>query len=189
MSSLRQAAISLFETLDELRIIYAVGGSFASSLHGVSRATQDLDIVIDLSEAQVAALFKALSPAFYVDQDSMMLAIRSGIAFNVIHFTSGLKIDLFVATRHPLGAEQLAHRRVEATALLGGEPIEVNVISPDDIVLAKLLWYRAGGDSSERQWNDLANLVAVQGGRLDRGYLEVQAKRLGIADLLKRLLS
>jgi len=84
---------------------------------------------------------------------------------------------------------QLAHRRREATALLGGEVIEVNVISPEDILLAKLLWYREGGDVSERQWNDLSNLVVVQSGRLDREYLNAQAKRLGVADLLIRLLS
>jgi hypothetical protein len=189
MSSLREAAISLFETLDRMGIVYAVGGSFASSLHGIARATQDIDIVVDLRADQVAGLFNALAPAFYLGQDAMMLAFTRGSAFNVIHFESGLKIDLFVASRHPLGAEQLSHRRVEATALLGGEPVEVSIISANDIVLVKLLWYREGGDISERQWNDLANLVAVQGSQLDREYLNIQAKRLGVADLLIRLLS
>ncbi len=63
------------------------------------------------------------------------------------------------------------------------------VISPEDIVLVKLVWYRSRGDSSERQWNDLATLVAVQGRRLARGYLEVKAERLGVADLVYQLLS
>jgi hypothetical protein len=42
MSSLREAAVTLFQILDRLGIIYAVGGSFASSLRGVARATQDI---------------------------------------------------------------------------------------------------------------------------------------------------
>ena len=86
----------------------------------------------------------------------------------VTFFESGLKIDLFVASRRPLGSDQLAHRQLEATALFGGEPIEVSVISAEDILLVKLLWYQEGGNVSERQWNDLLNLVLVQGDRLDR---------------------
>jgi hypothetical protein len=107
----------------------------------------------------------------------------------VIHFESSLKIDLFVAARHPLGADQLAHRRLAPTDLLGGEPIAVSVISAEDILLAKLLWYQEGGNVSERQWNDLLNLVRVQGDRLDRQYLDGQATRLGVSYLLVRLLS
>jgi hypothetical protein len=188
MSSLREAAVALFRTLDRQGIVYAVGGSFASSLHGIARATQDIDIVVDLRADQIADLCKALAPQFYLDEGSMLGAIGRGGAFNLIHFESGLKIDVFVASRHPLGAEQLSHRRVEATALLGGEPMKVSVISPDDILLVKLLWYRDGGEVSERQWNDLSNLAEVQGNRLDREYLDIQAKRLGVADLLLRLL-
>jgi hypothetical protein len=107
----------------------------------------------------------------------------------VIHFESSLKIDLFVASQHPLGSYQLAHRRLEPTDLLGGDPIAVSVISAEDILLAKLLWYQEGGSVSERQWNDLLNLVRVQGDRLDRQYLDVQATRLGVSYLLGRLLS
>jgi hypothetical protein len=66
--------------------------------------------------------------------------------------------------------------------------MKVSVISPDDILLVKLLWYRDGGEVSERQWNDLSNLAEVQGNRLDREYLDIQAKRLGVPDLLLRLL-
>jgi len=177
MSKLREAAVTFFQTLDRLNIIYAVGGSFASSLHGVARATQDIDVVIDLRADQIEELHKALVPQFYVDEDAML-----------VHFESGFKIDLFVASQHPLGSDQLAHRRLEATALLGGEPLEVSVISAEDILLAKLLWYQQGGSVSERQWNDLVNLIRVQGGRLDREYLGVQAKRLGVSHLLDRLL-
>lgn len=188
MTNLREAAVVLFETLDRLGIVYAVGGSFASSLHGVARATQDIDVVIELHADQIQHLYKALAPQFYLDEGAMRDAIRRGSSFNVIHFESGLKVDLFVASRHPLGSDQLAHRRLESTAILGGEPIKVSVISAEDILLAKLLWYHEGGSVSERQWNDLLNLVRVQGDRLDHQYLEAQATRLGVSPLLVRLL-
>jgi hypothetical protein len=189
MSSLREAAVALFEILDRLSIVYAVGGSFASSLHGVARSTQDIDVVIDLRADQIDVFYQALASKFYVDDGAILTAVVRGKSFNAIHFESGLKIDLFVASRHPLGADQLARRRTEATALLGGDPIKLSVVSAEDILLAKLLWYQEGGNASERQWNDLLNLVRVQADRLDRQYLVVQAKRLGVTDLLARLMS
>jgi hypothetical protein len=189
MSSLREAAVALFQKLDRLGIAYAIGGSFASSVHGVARATQDIDVVIDLQAKQVKDFCNAISAEFYVDEGAVAEAVTRGRSFNVIHFEAGLKIDLFVASRHPLGSDQLAHSRPEATAILGGEPIEVSVISAADILLAKLLWYREGGEVSERQWNDIFNLVLTQGDRLPRDYLTLQAKRLGVSDLLVRLLS
>ena len=189
MSSPREAAVTLFQILDRLNIVYALGGSFASSVHGLARATQDIDVGIDLSLRQIDALYKELAPCFYVDDDAIRTAFTRGRSFNAIHLESGLKIDLFVASRHPLGADQLAHRLRKATTLLGAEPVEVTVISAEDILLAKLLWYQEGGNVSERQWNDLLNIVRVQGKRLDRDYLLAQATRLGVSDLLVRLLS
>ncbi len=126
---------------------------------------------------------------FCIDEGAIREALERGSSFKVIHFESSLKIDLFVASQHPLGSYQLAHRRLEPTDLLGGDPIAVSVISAEDILLAKLLWYQEGGSVSERQWNDLLNLVRVQGDRLDRQYLDVQATRLGVSYLLGRLLS
>jgi len=61
------------------------------------------------------------------------------------------------------------------------------MVSAEDIVLVKLLWYRAGGEMSERQWNDLVSLVEVQRDKADHVYLETQAARLGVADLFTRL--
>lgn len=187
MSSLRDAALLLFGVLDQLGIEYAVGGSFASSFHGVARATQDLDLVVELPSHQVRDLYQAVSMHFYADEGAMLDAIQRGLSFNLIHFDSGFKFDLFVAGRHPLGRDQLRHRRRVSTALLGGDPLDVHVVSAEDILLAKLLWYRAGSEVSERQWNDLVSLVEVQRGKTDYEYLETQAVRLGVADLLTRL--
>jgi hypothetical protein len=187
MSSLRDAALSLFKALDRLGILYAIVGSFASSFHGVARATQDLDLVVELPANRVPDLYQAVSPHFYADQETMLDAIRSGLSFNLIHLDSGFKFDLFVAARHPLGRDQLRHRERVSTALLGGDPLDVNIVSAEDIVLAKLLWYRSGGEASERQWSDLVSLVEVQRNKTDYVYLETQAARLGVADLLTRL--
>jgi hypothetical protein len=186
MSSLRHAAQQLIDALRQTSIPYAIGGSFASSIHGIARATQDLDLIIDLALNRVLDLHAAIAPHFYADGQAMRDAILQGSSFNAIHLATGFKFDLFIARRHPLGLEQLAHRRPTVTSLLGGDPLEVNVISAEDIILAKLHWYRAGGEVSERQWNDLVNLFTVQADRLDLVYLRAEAQRLAVADLLKR---
>ena len=86
MTSLREAAVTFFQTLDRLGIIYAVGGSLASSLHGVARATQHIDVVIDLHADQIKDFFQALAPQFYLDEGAILGAVRHGNSFNAIHF-------------------------------------------------------------------------------------------------------
>jgi len=53
-------------------------------------------------------------------------------------------------------------------------------------ILAKLEWFRAGGETSERQWRDIIGVLDLQGDRLDFIYLQTWATRLGILDLLQR---
>lgn len=65
----------------------------------------------------------------------------------------------------------------------------VRVTSAEDTVLAKLRWFRKGGETSERQWRDVLGIVAVQRGRLDLPYLTGWARRLGVEDLLTRALA
>jgi hypothetical protein len=62
------------------------------------------------------------------------------------------------------------------------------MVSPEDIVLAKLAWYRAGGETSERQWMDLEGIWRMQGSGLDRAYLEAWAEQMATRDLLRRLI-
>jgi hypothetical protein len=59
-------------------------------------------------------------------------------------------------------------------------------VSPEDIILLKLEWFRIGGEMSERQWNDVLGVFEIQGSRLDQTYLDHWAPVIGVADLLAR---
>lgn len=189
MSKLRDAALQLCGALDQLGIPFVIGGSYASSVHGIGRQTQDLDLIAAILPQHAAKLAASLRDSFYVDEVAIQDAIRQGRPFNVIHFATAFKIDIFPASAHLLGAQQIERRQMSEAAILGPPPACLPVISAEDAILVKLRWYRDGGEISGRQWNDVRNIVSVQKARLDRGYLAEWAARLGVSDLLERLLS
>lgn len=165
-----------------------VGGSVASSVYGLSRPTMDIDIVVDLDPDKVADFVAQLSAGFYLDEEAIRNAIRSGRAFNVIHFESTFKFDLFPLRRTDPFQRSEFSRRTHQESRQFGEPIEFSVASAEDAILAKLQWYRLGGETSEKQWRDIEGIVQVRGKSLDREYLQQWAEHLGVSALLWRLL-
>ena len=66
---------------------------------------------------------------------------------------------------------------------------QIRILSAEDTILAKLEWFRRGGEVSDRQWRDLLGVLKVQGDRLDGDYLQQMADQLGVADLLARAMA
>jgi hypothetical protein len=170
--------------LDQLGVSHAVVGSLASSLHGIPRSTNDVDIVAALRPEHVAALTSALQETFYVDADMIREAITRRSEFNVIHLGTMFKVDIFVPALDPISRAQL--RRAAVVAVQDEGNFTLRVASAEDTVAQKLLWYRRGGETSERQWLDTLGVIAVQGDRLDFPYLEETVDALGVRDLLVR---
>jgi hypothetical protein len=164
---------------------YSIGGSIASSMSGEPRSTLDVDIVASFDLSHVDALVDALQAEFYVERAAIERAVRDRSSANAIHRESSVKIDLFVAGGTPLDDDVLK-RRIAVTPAGAGRRLYVH--SPEDILLQKLRWYRRGGDVSDRQWRDALGIVRVQRTRLDQPYLTDGATRLGIRDLLDRVL-
>jgi hypothetical protein len=178
----------LLEILDKLEIHYSVGGSTASSVHGTPRTTMDVVLVVDLPRDQVEEFASEVRGDFYVDAGMIRDALARGRAFNLIHFKSAYKFDLFPRRKDDYSQVEFGRRRFTPVLSLGPEPIECAVASPEDTILRKLEWYRAGGEVSEQQWNDLLGVIRVSGQDLDRAYLDKWAKHLKVDDLLERLL-
>lgn len=76
---------TLVRVFDDLKIRYVVGGSLASSLYGIPRATQDVDLVAEVKPGNVQDITSALGRDFYVDANMINEAIRRSASFNVIH--------------------------------------------------------------------------------------------------------
>lgn len=174
------------QTLEQLGIPYAVGGSLASSLHGVMRSTLDVDIVADMKLEHIHFMVAALSKEFYADDEMMRDAIEHHRSFNLIHYETAFKVDIFIRKLRAFDQMQLERRRI---SIIATEPEQsVYVVSPEDVILAKLEWYRMGGEVSDRQWRDILGVMKTRAGELELDYLRKWAAELKVSDLLERAL-
>jgi len=176
------------DALDELGVAYQVGGSVASSVHGLARSTMDVDLVADLRPEHVDPFVGRLAVGYYVDADMIREALRSRGSFNLIHQATMLKVDVFVPKERRYDAAALARRTPERLDA-APDAREFSVATAEDVILAKLDWFARGGRVSERQWNDVLGVLRVQGAALDLGYLRGWAGDLGVSDLLDRALA
>ena len=173
----------LARALESLGIPYVIGGSFASSLYGTPRATQDVDIVADLAATHVEPLVRALNGEFYLDAQTIRDAIQQRSVFNILHTATMFKADIFISPDDAWSRERLARACVETFDTPEGT-VPVRFSSPEDTLLHKLVWYKLGNQVSDRQWSDALGLLKIQRGLLDDVYLNRWASVLGVADLL-----
>ena len=182
-----EALTPLVEAFEQLGIPYYIGGSVASSVLGLSRSTLDVDVIADIQATQARALAQMLQGAYYIDEQMIVDAIRSRTSFNVIYYATSYKVDVFIPKQRSFD-QQAARRTVQDTLDEAEGSRLFNVVSPEDLILAKLEWYRLGGEVSDRQWNDILGVLKLQGPRLDMAYLHQWAQALVVLDLLERAL-
>ncbi len=175
----------LARVFDALGIRSVVGGSVASSLYGIPRATQDVDLVADVRPAHVDGLTSALAGEFYVDADMIRDAIKRRATFNVVHLATMFKADVFILQGDSWSREEMVRARTEHFDVPDGK-VAVRFASAEDTLLHKLIWYKLGNKISDRQWGDVLGVLKVQGEALDQAYLDRWAPLLDVADLLVR---
>jgi hypothetical protein len=176
-----QEVTSIFSALD---IVYALGGSMASSLLGKPRFTEDADITVEPFPGREQDLSARFGPDYYLSLAAVEEAVRQRSSFNIVHTTSGFKIDVFVRKDRPFEESVFTRRHTVPVADHPGETIVL--VSPEDIILLKLEWFRKGGEISDRQWGDILGVLKVQFGKLDDAYLDYWAAELKVGDLLAR---
>jgi hypothetical protein len=168
--------------LEDLHVPYYVGGGIASITHGEERLTKDADVVIRILPVHIPRFVKALENDFVISADAVQDALTQRYAFNIIHIDTAFKIDFYPITDEDEMEIDAFARRQRIDIGTG----EIWMASAEDVILAKLRWFRKGGETSEKQWRDVLGVLKVQGDNLDFAYLEQQGKRFGLADLLER---
>lgn len=172
--------------LERERIRYAVGGSWASTAFGEPRFTNDVDVLGEFTEQNVRRFLDGLPDTFYRDVEEALAAIHRGRSFNVVHMPMAFKFDFFPAAAFVIGMDELDRSIYLSDTGLAEAPTPF--VTPEDILLAKLFWFRSGGEVSEVQWRDIRGIIRSCARTLDRRYMRGAAIKVGVADLLEKAL-
>lgn len=172
---------------EKLRIPYYIGGSFASSAYGIARATADIDMVTQLHKFHIEEIIKELSSDYFIDEPMILEAVITQSSFNILHLATGIKIDIFLLGDSEY-SQKTAERIKRDTFNDGTGEVEIYLCSAEDIILNKLLWFKKGNMTSQKQWLDILGVVKVQKGLLDIKYLEYWSAKLEVKDLFNKAL-
>lgn len=169
--------------LERMKVPYVLGGSLASSVQGAPRSTNDADIMVAAFPGREAEFAAEYGEGYYVSLPAIVDANRRRASFNIINTLIGFKVDFFVQKARAFDAAVMARR--ETRFVPEGETEPTAVLTVEDAILTKLEWYRLGGESSDRQWRDVIEMLEAQGNRVDRDYLTKWAKDLRVSDLVE----
>ena len=180
----RHLLVGVAKILKRLDIPYAITGGMAVFVWARPRFTADIDIVVLLKPTHISLLTKALrglSEASYIDSGMMRRALLSRGEFNFIDGATGVKVDFFVIGGRPFDQSQFDRRVTQH--ILGHQ---VYFVSPEDLVLSKLLWFRDG--ESAKQCEDIESILKIQK-KLDLKYIKKWAKRQSTLGVFETLLN
>jgi len=171
-------------TLERLGVPYAVVGSTASTAYGEARLTNDIDIVLDLQAEDVERFCNEFpEPEFYLSRRAVEAAVQSRFQFNIIHPTSGLKVDCILVGNNEFDRGQLA-RAVRVVRKDSGYAVQF--AAPEDVILKKMEYYRLG--QSEKHTRDILGILREQGNRIDREYIRQWAEKMGLTEIWEAIL-
>jgi len=170
--------------LADLKIPYAITGGFALSVWGTTRYTNDIDIIVELIEKNIKPLagkVAEIDKNIYVDEDMMRSALEHKTEFNFIEPDFGLKVDFFV-----LADNNYNKLKIKRAVLRDVAGTKAYFISPEDLILGKLLWSKESNSLKQRE--DIKNILEIQKGKLDLHYIKSWAERQGTIEILNKLL-
>lgn len=178
----------IVRALEGIGAPYMLVGAFAGSAFGISRATFDVDILVDLQEPHFSALAHRFPPPrYYADPEQMRNSTRMGIMFNIIDANQGVKADLVPISGQPGYREGFARRIRRTFQDESGVEFEAWCARPEDIILGKLMAWQEGR-SAKHPADIREMLVFILGGLTDEGidveYVSIRAARLE-ADVLE----
>ncbi|PYJ29615.1 MAG: hypothetical protein DME90_04830 [Verrucomicrobia bacterium] len=181
--ALPKVATLIADRLNSAGIKWMATGSIAAMSYGEYRVTNDVDVVLVLSERDIEKLVAAFPLAeFYCPPEDV---IRTEAAreehghFKLIHHETGFKADVYIAGKDALTSWALRQRqpvRLEESVIW--------LAPPEYVIIGKLEFYREGG--SEKHLRDIRGMLAVTD--VDRALLEKEIAQRGLADVWRKLI-
>ncbi len=173
---------SIAEVFEYMKIPYYIGGSIASSTHGMRQAAKDIDIVANIHHAHMLSFIAMIQADYYADEKAIGKAVQEHTFFSIIHLDTLFKVDVFVPELDDFN--QQIFKRTKRHLLEKDKHI-FYLESPEDIILMKLKQYKHTEKNTDDQWNDILGVFKVQGPSLDFAYLDKWASLFKVKDLLE----
>lgn len=178
--------LDIVQKLEAIGVPYVIIGGFAATIYGITRATYDIDIIVDLAEEHIQALSDAYPlPRFYADPYQMRNAMQIGSSFNIIDVERGEKADLFPVTMDKRYRPAFENRVRQVVQLAGTEPMTVWAARPEDVIFGKLMaWAEL---HTKRHESDIYEMMVFHylGAHpgleppFNENYVDVKARELG----------
>lgn len=178
---IEQLLVKIAKILDELEIPYIITGGMAVSVWGRPRFTADIDIIVELIEKNIPLLAGKLleiDKDVYADKEIMLDALASKGEFNFIHPQSGLKVDFWIVK------DDFDKQKIEKSIFKTIENYKIRFVSPEDLILSKLLWYK--DTNSTRQLEDIESVLRIS--KVDLKYIKKWAEKQETIDILENIL-
>jgi len=168
----------IVEVFEHLQIPYLVTGAMASIAYGEPRLTNDIDIVAAVSDDHIEGLIAAFPPGeFYISEEAVKEAIHHRGQFNIIHPSSGIKVDIILKKETPFDNSRFSRCR----RIYPAESYQANFAAPEDVIIKKMEYYKEGG--SEKHLRDIAGMLKISGEAIDRKYISGWAEQLGLTEI------
>lgn len=167
--------LEIVERFEKTDLEFMVVGGFAVMFHGRPRTTADVDLSVHLDFEERDSIRPVLQELGDGEIEERV-APQWGKRLVTSH-PSGLAIEVFFTAGHPLYEREFDRRVIET---LRGQ--EVPVISPEDLVLRKLV------NTRKRRGEDMEDarcIARVQGERLDLAYLREHCAPHRVCDLVE----
>ncbi len=179
------------QAFDEQNLFWYLGGSIASSLHGMQQMAQDIDLVVNLHSQNLSSLLPLLRQHYAFDDDAFQEAVSQRTACSLIHLDTLMKVDVIIVKQSAF--DTVLQPRIASYSLDERYP-SLRLASAVEMILVKLHRYsqnllsRTDGMRDDAEWNDIVGMLKVQEPPLERDFLEEWAKTLKIAEVLRQAL-
>lgn len=175
-----EATLEAIDALEKLGLAYMLVGSFSSSYYGIPRLTKDADFVIEISPQSVIGIARLLEPRFRLDPQMSFETVTMTTRHILEAVDTKFKIELFYLSDDPHDQERFRRRR--RVPLLDRE---VFLPSVEDVIITKLRWTQRSQHGKD--WNDIRNVIAVQGDKIDWAYVHHWCDQHGTRAVLEEI--
>jgi hypothetical protein len=172
--------LRVVDALERLSIPYMAVGSFSTNVYGNPRSTKDADFVLELGNHSMTELSKLIGADFTLDSQMSFETVTSTMRYRMFHQSGTFSIEFFMLSDDPHDQARFARR---VRGLIGGRPAFVP--TAEDVVITKLRWSRHG--KRQKDLDDAQDVLDVQFGKLDLGYIRRWSDQHGTRDIFERL--